>query len=176
MAGIGAARKIDQFAGLIAQSLGMAVSTFVSQNKGAGRLDRSFRGIYTCLIMTFSVQVVICLPLYLFAPSFVRIFTTDTDALLYGVSMMRTIVPFYILQSLNQIYSNAVRGFGKSSSVMILSLLGMVGVRQLFLAISMNVSRLPENVYIGYPVGWGAAAIFVMTFYWFKIKKRYFVS
>ncbi|MDD7227174.1 MAG: MATE family efflux transporter, partial [Firmicutes bacterium] len=38
MAGVGAAKKIDKFVGLIANSLGMSTATFVSQNIGAKRI------------------------------------------------------------------------------------------------------------------------------------------
>ena len=82
-------------------------------------------------------------------------------------------MPFYYFQSLNQIFSNSVRGFGKSRVVMLCSVLGMIGCRQIFLAISMNLQWKVQNVYIGFPVGWACAAAAVMLYYLFAIRLPY---
>lgn len=173
MAGIGAAKKIDKFAGLIAQSVGLATTTFVSQNFGAKRLDRAFQGIRTCLILCGICVAVLGIPIYFFADFFVHIFTADENAVSYGVAMIHTMMPLYYCQALNQIFSNAVRGFGKSRAVMVLSLLGMIGCRQLWLAISMGMHRSVTNIFIGYPLGWFFSALFVFLYYWFAIRKKY---
>ncbi len=172
MAGIGAAKKIDRFAGMAAQSIGLATTTFVSQNNGAGRQDRAIKGIHACLIINAIYVAALGTPIYFFAETFVRIFTTDEAAIVYGIAMIHTMMPFYYCQALNQIYSNAVRGFGKSGMVMILSLVGMIGCRQLWLAISMEVNYSVTNVFIGFPVGWGFSALFVFLYYILVMKRR----
>ncbi len=173
MAGIGAAKKIDKFVGMIAQSLGLAITTFVSQNIGAQKTRRAFQGIRICLAMAFGGIAVPGVIIYFFAPFFVEIFTDSPDAISYGVSMITTMIPLYYFQSLNQVFSNAVRGFGKSKAVMVLSLLGMIGCRQLWLFISMNLHRTVTNVYIGYPLGWFFSALFVMIYYFTAIRRNY---
>ena len=104
---------------------------------------------------------------------FVRIFIQDEEAVKFGVSMVHTMLPLYYFQVLNNIFANAVRGFGKSLVVMLCSIFGMIGCRQVFLAISMAVNYRVENIYIGYPVGWAFAALFVMIYYFVEIKKKY---
>ncbi len=173
MAGIGAAKKIDKFVGMIAQSLGLAITTFVSQNIGAQKIRRAFQGIRLCLVMAFGGIAVPGVIIYFFAPFFVRIFTDSTDAISYGVSMITTMVPLYYFQSLNQVFSNAVRGFGKSKAVMVLSLVGMIGCRQLWLYLSMGVNHTVTNVYIGFPLGWFFSAVFVMIYYFLAIRRNY---
>lgn len=172
MAGIGAAKKIDKFAGLIGQSLGMATTTFVSQNYGARRMDRAFRGIRVCLVLSFVFIALIGIPVYFNAEFFVRLFTSDASAVGYGVSMVHCIMPFFFVQSLNQVFANATRGFGKSRMVMICSLAGMVGMRQLFLAIVMSIRNDVRFVYLGYPLGWAFAALFVMVYFFFAIYRK----
>lgn len=97
----------------------------------------------------------------------------DSEAILYGVSMMQCMLPLYYFQALNQMFSNASRGFGKSRAVMMLSLIGMIGMRQLFLAITMNLDRDVRYVYYGFPLGWAFSAIFVMIYFYNKIWKKY---
>ena len=81
-------------------------------------------------------------------------------------------MPFFFVQSLNQVFANATRGFGKSRMVMICSLAGMVGMRQLFLAIVMSIRNDVRFVYLGYPLGWAFAALFVMVYFFFAIYRK----
>lgn len=173
MAGIGAAKKIDRFAGMAAQSIGLAMSTFVGQNCGAKREDRAFQGIRSAMVINLFLVAALGIPIYFFAEDFLRIFTSNEEALYYGVEMVHIMMPFYYFQSLNQIFSNSVRGFGKSRVVMLCSVLGMIGCRQIFLAISMNLQWKVQNVYIGFPVGWACAAAAVILYYLFAIRLPY---
>jgi putative MATE family efflux protein len=173
MAGFGAAKKLDTFVGVISRSLGISASIFVSQNLGAGEDARAFRGIRICVCMSFIAITVVGAPIYFFAPSVLRVFTSHPEALAYGAAMVAIMMPLYYLQALAQIFANAVRGFGNSFAVMILSFLGLVGCRQIFLYISMHINRTVTNVYYAYPVGWGCAALFVMLYYFIVVKRNY---
>lgn len=173
MAGIGAAKKLDKFAGLPSSSLGLALATFVSQNNGAGRIDRAYKGILACLCMAFISCAALAIPLYFNAPTFVKLFTDDASAVGFGVSMMHCMLPLYYFQAFNVVFSNACRGFGRSRAVMVLSMLGMIAVRQVFLAITMKLCRDVRFVYFGFPVGWACAAIAVMAYFYFTIFRRH---
>ncbi len=102
----------------------------------------------------------------------VGLFTDNSKAIRYGAMMLETMTPFFYCQALNQTFSNAVRGFGKSTAVMILSIIGMVGCRQLFLAVAMHIQKNIIFVYIGFPLGWFCGALFVMIYYFVKIRGR----
>ena len=82
-------------------------------------------------------------------------------------------MPLYFLSTINQVFSNAVRGFGKSLAVMFFSVFGMIVCRQVFLFIAMRIRYDIRVVYLGYPVGWFFAALFVVIYYFIVIKKRY---
>ena len=173
MAGIGAAKKIDRFVGMIAQCLGLATTTFVSQNVGAKKYDRAFSGIRAALLICAVYMVIVGSTVYGLADFFVHIFIDEEEAVGFGVSMVHVMIPFYYFQVLNNIFANAVRGFGKSFVVMVCSIVGMIGCRQLFLFLSMRVNYAVENVYVGFPVGWACAAIMVMVYYFIKIRPKY---
>ena len=173
MAGIGAAKKIDRFVGMIAQCLGLSTTTFVSQNVGAKKYDRAFGSIRSALIICAIYLVIVGTTVYAMAPTFVKIFIQNEEAVAFGVSMVHVMIPFYFFQVLNNVFANAVRGFGKSLVVMFCSIFGMIGIRQLFLFISMRANYAVENVYIGFPVGWAAAALLVMLYYFIKIRPVY---
>ena len=173
MAGIGAAKKVDKFVGMVAQSIGQAIATFIGQNFGANRLDRAFKSIRVAILFNLCYILVIGSVIYCNAESFVWVFTTDANAVLFGVEMIHTMMPLYFMQSLNQIFANTVRGFGKSRVVMLCSIFGMIVCRQIFLAISMHIDWNVRNIYLGYPFGWTCAALLVFLYYYFKIHRKY---
>ena len=173
MAGLGAGKKIDRFVATVAQCLGLAVSTFVSQNVGAKRMDRAFQGIRVATLVSVVYVIAVGGLVALFAMPLMRIFTTDEEAVVYGANMIWTMMPFYFFMAFNQIFSNAVRGFGKSMVVMLCSVLGMIGCRQLFLAIALHFNYSIFILYIGFPVGWFCAAASVMLYYFFAIRRKY---
>ncbi|MBS7314850.1 MAG: MATE family efflux transporter [Clostridiaceae bacterium] len=173
MAGMGAGKRIDRFVGMVAQCLGLATATFVGQNVGAERLDRAFRGIRVVLLVCFSYVLVAGCIVYLLAEPLVHIFTNDENAIAFGVSMIHVMMPFYFCQALNQVFANAVRGFGKSFVVMICSISGMIVCRQIFLAIMMSFWHDIRILYFSFPFGWICASGAVMVYYFFTIRRKY---
>ena len=173
MAGIGTAKKIDKFLAMVGQTVGLSIATFIGQNVGAGKLRRAFSGLRGCLLLTFLYVAVVGTASYIFAPALVSIFTSEPGTAVYGINMLRTMLPFFYLQSLVHIMANACRGFGKSAVVTVLTLAGMIGCRQLFLAVSMAVAPDVFNIYICYPVGWFCASLFVIVYYWLTIRRKH---
>ncbi|MCL1805254.1 MAG: MATE family efflux transporter [Clostridiales bacterium] len=173
MAGIGAAKKIDRYVGIISNSIGSSSATFISQNLGANQNDRAFRGLRVCLMICGGAVLLMGVPTYFFAPVVIRVFTTNPEAMAYGVAMVRVMMPLFYLQSLSQVFTNAVRGFGKARAVMVLSLLGMVGCRQLFLNISMRLNFTVYNVFYAYPIGWGCGSLFIILYFLICVRPYY---
>lgn len=173
MAGIGAAKKIDKFVSMVAMSVGQAIATFIGQNVGAKRYDRAFKSIRVALLFNFCYVAILGSAIYFNAESFVRIFTTDENAILFGIDMIHTMMPLYYMQSINHILSNTVRGFGKSRVVMLCSISGMIVCRQIFLAISMHMDWNVRNIYYAYPVGWACAALLVFVYFYVTIHRKY---
>ena len=170
MAGIGTGQKIDRFSGLMGQSIGLSSATFVSQNVGAGELDRTFRSIRVCLLLSLVISLAFAVPTYLLAAPLSGIFTRDPEARRYAVDMIHVMLPFFFFNTLQQIFSGAVRGFGRSTSVMVMSLLGMVGCRQLYLALTLGMRHDIFYLYMSIPVGWISASLLVMAEYLIRIR------
>ena len=77
-------------------------------------------------------------------------------------------MPLYMLLASREVLLGTLRGYGETKIPMILSIAGMVGVRQIFLAITMHCNPVVENVYWCYPVGWGANALLLALYYYKK--------
>ena len=164
-AGVGVASRLDRFVSMPSQALGLAVTTFVSQNLGARKPKRAARSVWNCCLMACASAVIIGVPLLLWPERFVGLFNQDPEVIAYGVHMLRALIPFYLVMAVNQVMSGAIRGYGYSTAVMVCSLLGMVGLRQLYLAISMHIAWRIKFVYYGYPVGWGAQLLLLAAYF-----------
>lgn len=170
MAGVGVAQRLDKFASMPCQSVGLAMTTFVSQNVGAGKMERLSKGMKVCFLLCFASVAIIGIPLYYGSDVLVALFNREPEVIYYGVGMMKTIIPLYITMVFYQGLSGALRGFGHSRAVMFLSLIGMIGARQLFLYISMQLHPVIDNVYYGYPLAWGITSIVLITYLWILRK------
>ncbi len=176
MAGAGAGKKIDNYVSQVTVSLGHASTTYVSQCVGAGKHERAFLGIRYVIMMNIVFIILLGTPLYIFSPYVVRLFTDNADAIGYGVTMMHTLLPLYFLQSFHQVFSNSVRGFGKSAVTMMTTIFSLIVVRQAYLAIAMHISHDIRLVFMSWPVGWTCSATLSFLYYYYAIKRPYLRS
>lgn len=166
MGGWTAFNKIDQLIFLPAQSIGLAVMTFVGQNLGAGQIKRAKQGVMRGVFFSFVINLCIIISIHLSAPALVRFFIDDESVLHYGVLFLRNLNPFYIVISITQIYSGALRGAGRTRAPMFIILGSYVAFRQVYLFVMANFIRneaLP--IAMGYPFGWLLAATLFLIVY-----------
>ncbi len=166
MAANSAFGKIDQIALLPAQSLSNAATTFVGQNMGAGQVGRAKGGVRTAMLLATSCTVVLLIPLIFAAGPILSIFNKEADVLYYGVRLMQTVSPFYIVNCVNQIYTGSLRGAGNTRVPTVITLSSFVVFRQIYLFV---MSRLIPGNYmvmiLAYPVGWCLCTL-IMTIYY----------
>ena len=167
MGGWTAFNKIDQLIFLPAQSIGLATMTFVGQNLGAGQLKRAKQGVHRAFLFSLGINLTIILSIHFSAPALVQFFIDKEEVLHYGVMFLRNLNPFYIVISITQIYSGALRGAGRTRAPMFICLGSYVAFRQLYLFVMANFIRneaLP--IAMGYPAGWVlAATLFLLVYY-----------
>lgn len=173
IAGIGSAQKIDQFAGMSSQALGMGITNYIGQNIGAGKRDRVEKGIRVVVLYSLIIIGLTSIPVYIFASPLMHIFSKDENVILVGIGMLHVIMPFYEMMGFSNVFAGILRGFGKSGTVMIMSLFGMVVCRQIYLAVGLKLFYNIKTVYYGYPLGWSCGAVPMILFYLFVIRKRW---
>ena len=171
VAGIGIAQRLDRFVVLPAKSFGITMTTFIGQNLGAGQYQRIEVGKRQCAVVALGVTLGLSAIIYLFTEQCVALFSPEPAVIEVGVAMMRVLVPMFWTMALREVLLGTLRGCGHNFWPMILSLVGMVGVRQVFLAITMRHSPVIENIYYCYPVAW-AATLLLLTAYYVAIRKE----
>ena len=165
VAGIGIGQRIDKFVSLPTTAFGTAVTTFAGQNMGAGNYARIKQGVNDALILSCGITVVLGVIVFPIAGILASAFNRNPEVVQVATAMTRTLTPFYIINSIRQIFMGVLRANHRSKTTMILTLAGMVGVRQIYLAIAMATIPSIKIIYFGYPIGWAAAFIFVSLYY-----------
>ena len=173
MAGWASYNKIDQFVMLPIQSMGMAATTFVSQNIGAKKLERAEKGMMTSTAISVCVTAVIATIIWLNAPAAVRLFSSDEAVIEAGAAFLKVNVYFLLFNSVNHVLAGALRGSGDSRGPMVIMLTGFVAIRQTYLfIITRFVANTAKLVGFGYPVGWACTCTMELIYYLATRKKR----
>lgn len=173
MAGWASYNKIDSFIMLPMSSMAMAATTFVSQNIGAGEVQRANKGTKDCVLLSLGITAGIALAIVVFAAFVVGLFTSDADVIEIGVVFCRTNVPFLLFNCVNHVLAGALRGRGDSVGPMAIMLLSFVAIRQVYLFVMtrfiMNTAQL---VGFGYPVGWMCCCVIEVTYFLLRWNRR----
>ena len=176
MAGCGAHSRIEGFAFLPIMCFNMALTTFVSQNLGAGHVDRVKKGIRIGVVCSASIAEAIALLIWLFSPSLIGLFVGDPEAIAYGVMHQRTTTPFFFLPAFTHALAASLRGAGKAS----ISMLGMVicwcVLRVPYVTIATQLRPVLTTVSWTYPITWMLSSVFFSVYSlkadWMKTPRR----
>ena len=176
MAGWSAYMKLDAFMMVPMMSIGMAATTFVGQNIGAGLKDRARKGTRSSFLLAELITISVLAVLMIFAPQAVRLFSGEDDVIYYGVYFMRFLSPFYILCVVNQVYSGALRGAGDSQAPMFIMLGSFVVFRQIYLFAAARLSGSVASIAFGYPAGWILCSVTMYLYYRSGRWEKYMVA
>lgn len=129
--------RVDGFAVLPAFTFGLAISTYIGQNIGAGKQDRLKSGERAALTLALSFSLVIVSALLLFGKQFIAFFINEenTDPIVYqnvvelGGRGLKILAVGYIMMGIIQIYGGILRAAGDTVSTMVISLITTVAVR-----------------------------------------------
>ncbi len=141
--------KADGFAMMPMMGLGMAITTFVGQNIGAGDRDRARKGVHAANFMCLIIGGVMGVLLWFFGIFIMRAFTDVEVVLHMGENGIKFLAFFYIFMGLNNTVGGAMRGAGAAMAPAIVSIVStfvripiayLIAVRPLHNAINAAVS------------------------------------
>jgi len=165
-AGFTSAQRIDAFAFLPIMSFAVAVTTFVGQNIGAGRLDRVKKGVRTSCFLGIGASVLICLIVVPLSGNLIGMFSRTPDVIRYGQAYLFRMMPFIFILSVQFILSNSLRGAGQAVIPLIGSVVGLWLARIPSAYIIYYISPdAPENIYFSFVIGWILGLIPVAAYY-----------
>ena len=115
MAGMVVFAKVEGFMYYPAFAYGMALTGFIGQNLGAGRLDRVEEAMRVSCRTAIWSTLVVGTGLMLGARPLVEFFTEDAATTENALAAIRWIFPFYVFYSLNQVYIGGLKGLGETA-------------------------------------------------------------
>lgn len=166
MAGFGAYMKVDGFNVLPVTSFGMAATTFVGQNFGAGKTERVKKGMWMTLGISILYTITTGVLLLTFSETIMQLFSHDPAVIAYGRQAMRFFCPFYWVLSILHALSGTVRGTGKSMPPMIVLLISLCLFRVLWVQFVMpNIASI-EGIFMLYPISWTIGSGLMILYTW----------
>ncbi len=163
--------KLDAIYWMIGGSLGTAITTFVGQNYGAGHMHRVKKSVNIGLGLYYLFGILCVTILLVFRYPLFSIFTDNEAVLSIACSTLEIMGPFYILFSFIEIYSCALRGIGDVIIPMVMTILGICGVRVLWTLFIVPLAPSMELIAWSYPFSWGLTSLFFVFYYRIKIKR-----
>ena len=168
MAAYGAYSKLEGFAFLPVTSFTMALTTYVSQNLGAGEYDRAKKGSRFGIITSLLLAELIGVLMYLFAPQLTSIFTETPEVIALGVEQARTISLFYCLLAFSHAVASVCRGAGKAFVPMTIMLVFWCVVRITYITTVMHFVHDIQYIYWAYPITWSLSSVVYLIYYHFS--------
>ncbi len=165
VAGCGAYSKIEGFAFLPITSFTMALTTFVGQNLGAREHERARRGARFGILCSLAAAELIGMAIYFSAPYLLGAFTSEPEAIAFGVSRAKVCSVFFFLLAASHCLSAVLRGAGKANIPMLAMLLFWCVVRVSFLSLAMPHWHSIEVVNWVYPLTWFLSTVFLIVYY-----------
>ena len=171
MAGYTASNNIFGFLYVSVNSFTQACMSFTSQNYGVKKLKRMDRVLIDCMILSVVVTLILGSSVYVFGPELLHIYSDQTDVIQYGMEIFSYTTVTYFLCGLMDLFPGALRGMGYSTVPMILSIIGTVGVRIIWIYGLFPSHRSLTFLFLSYPVSWIATIIMQVICFWFVRKK-----
>lgn len=163
--------KMDGIFWMTMNAFAIALTTFVGQNYGAGKFDRVRKSIKTTLLMSYVTAIGICAMLYLNAEFLFSLFIDDANVIRIGVRMVEFLMPTYLIYILIEILSGGLRGMGDTFIPMILSCVGVCGIRMIWTLWIYPLHPTIEMLELNFPVSWGVTVILFVIYYFIRRKR-----
>jgi len=126
VAACGAAQRMEMFAFVIPMALGMSLTPFISQNFGAGRMDRVNTGFRFAAVFALLYGGIIAIAFFAFAPLLASVFTSDPLVAKTLILYIRIISFGYGMMEVHRYCGFILTGLHKPSSTTLLNIIRIV--------------------------------------------------
>lgn len=176
IAGSSLALNFEYFTYDIGSAFAQAAVTFTSQNFGAGNLKRCKKIFWLCLIFGVGFTEILSIIFMIWDDFFVSIYTISDAVAVYGLIRMHHVCSMEGLTATYEVESAALRGLEKSLEPSIITILGTVVFRMIWMATVFKwipTYEMLMNVYISSWVFTGGLIFIVYVLHMRKLEKEF---
>ncbi|MEG1602674.1 MAG: MATE family efflux transporter [Cloacibacillus sp.] len=156
MAGSSAAANIEMFVYFAMNAFYQAIISFTSQNIGAGHIKRIYNILKTGQICIVAVGCTLGLGAALFGHALLGVYSSSEAVIKAGMDRLWILSTTYAVCGMMDGMVGALRGMGYSVMPTVVTLLGVCGLRLLWIATIFQMPSLHTItvLYLSYPVSW----------------------
>ena len=172
MSGSAASSNIEGFVYVSLNAFHQTAVNFIGQNAGARKYRRVYQTLWVCLGCVTVVGIVFGFTAWSFGRSLLSIYITDSQqAIEYGMVRLAYICLPYFLCGLMDVSTGALRGLGASVVPMVISVLGVCGLRIFWIYTVFQVYHTPQCLFFSYTVSWIVTFLFQIAAFFLVCRK-----
>lgn len=175
VSGNAAAMNIDSFIWAAMNAFHQSSTNFTGQNMGAGRYDRIKKILGICTGCGVAAGMVLSIIAFLFGPQLLSIYIPDSpQAIAHGMTRLTYLGLPYFCCAIMDVSTGSLRGMGASITPLIISVLGVCGLRLLwiFALFPLPVFHNLPTLYLSYTASWLLTAVAQLIAFSVIYKKR----
>lgn len=157
--------KVDGAFWAVTSAFGTALTTFVGQNYGAGKLDRVRASAKKSLLLMSGVTLVLSGILLLLARPLLHLLTNDPAVIHTTWYIILLFVPFYLIWVPIEVFSGVLRGVGDVLTPSLILAGGICGFRILWLFTAFRLSPTLLTLCVCYPLSWVVTDIAIYLYF-----------
>lgn len=173
IAAFNAVTRVDDFACIPEQSISSAISTYIAQNRGAGKYDRVRTGFRAGIRLEICYWFLIGTIVILLRRPIVSLFVTGEDAdevIRLGSEYLAYMALFYLWPAMTNGMQGFFRGMGKMYTTMLGTFI-QTSLRTLFVYILAPELGL-AGIALSCAIGWTGMLLFEIPYYFIICKKQ----
>lgn len=158
MAGNTAASNLEGFVYTSMNAVYQTALSFTSQNMGAGKYERIDMILRRCVALVTIIGLALGGLVVLFHQPLLSIYSTDPEVISYGTIRLFIICLPYFLCGIMDTLVGMLRGMNYSILPMIASIVGVCGLRIVWIFTVFRWNHTLFTLYISYPITWALTA------------------
>ena len=176
VAGNSASNNIGGFIYTSMNAVCHACVTFTSQNYGAKEIKNCKKVLLYSLLSVTIVGLVVGGVAVLFGKPLLGLYANGDDAIKYGLIRLTMIGLTYFLCGIEEVFVGSMRGLGYSIVPMVTSVVGICGVRLLWIYTVFESNHTLQILYLSYPLSWAITSTVHLISYlpvYRKVKNKF---
>ncbi len=165
MAACGSYAKVEGFVFLPITCFSLALTTFIGQNMGAGKLDRVKAGCRFGLLASVLAAECIGVVVFFFGPQLISLFNSDPAVLAIGQKQCRIEALFFCMLAFSHTVAGICRGAGKATVPMLVMLGIWCVLRITYITVAMRLCHDIRLLFWAYPLTWTISAGIFFLYY-----------
>lgn len=154
MAGNAAASNLEMFVYISMNAIAQASLAFTSQNYGAKNIKNIRLVLVQCLVIVTVLGTVMGLSVFLLGEYLLKLYNGDLEVIEFGIRRLSVIATTYALCGIMEVLVGSLRGMGRSTIPMIVTVFGVCGIRLIWVYTAFALNKTLTMLYISYPISW----------------------